>query len=97
MYNFGAGGIHGYVSAADVIKSIIDDPDPPYQFGIWKVGDMPTLPGSGELDPRDAVLDLVCADPEVVIAEVGVMNNTGNWNFSEIIILKNDLSGFCAP
>lgn len=97
MVNIGAPESAPYatVSAADFIISVIENGDPPYFFGINKVGDMPSVIYP---DPRDAVLILDCTDQSAspILVEVWVSDNTGNQTWVESYVLLDDPNGLCA-
>ena len=82
------------VRASDVIASIITNDDPPYLFGINKVGDAPSVIYA---DPRDAVLILDCTDQSgsPVIIEVWIQDNSANSNYVETFVAIQDNDGIC--
>jgi len=82
------------VSAADFIISVVHNGDPSYQYGIWKVGD--AVMSDPQADPRDAVVSFNCDDEGSNFVSVGVIDNTGNYNFVNcIVVVQNNDSLVC--
>ena len=84
------------VSAADFITSVIENGDPPYLYGLNKVGDMPSVIYS---DPRDAVITLTCTDQagSPITVEVWIKDNSANESFVESFVAIQDTDGICPP
>ena len=80
------------LSAADMIVSVIENGDPPYLYGINRVGDAPSVIHA---DPRDAILILDCNDMGQQVVEVHIQDNTGNTTYAETYVLVSDVSNLC--
>jgi len=81
------------IRASDIISSVITNNDPPYTYGVWKIGDMPVYYS----DPDDAVLVLDCTDhgAGTISLEVGVKDNSANEGIVESYVLVQDFYGAC--
>lgn len=81
------------VRASDFIVSIVENGDPPYLYGLNKVGDAPSVIYS---DPRDAIVTAVCSDAGTLILEVHIKDNSGNTTYCEVYAIVQDSAGVCA-
>ena len=82
------------VSAADFIMSVIENGDPPYLYGLNRVGDMPDV---SYADPRDAILLLDCTDVlnGYVLVEVHIKDNSSQTTYTETYVFVQDPYGLC--
>ena len=85
--------LYAVIRASDFIVSIIENGDPPYLYGLNKVGDMPDV---SYADPRDAIVLATCSDLGTLILEVHIKDNTGNTNYTEVYAVIQDNLGLCA-
>lgn len=84
---------HGVISAADFIISVIENGDPPYLYGLNKVGDASSVIYS---DPRDAIVILNCSDVGgPVLMEIWIQDNSANGNYVESYVIPQDNMGVC--
>lgn len=90
-----------FISAGDIITSVIDNTGspfgggPPYTYGLWFAGDQPTLPGGGQLDPYEAFLEFNCNQIGGQVLECGVMDSAGNWSYIEVFCIVQDNFQMC--